>query len=79
MEVPGTSMTGWTLSWCGQWLPGSYESRDTLLVVIGALTAFGGTERILLGLQERYNRAVPSVDITTERVLEWLAGSVAQN
>lgn len=71
--VPGSSRTGWTLSWCHEWLPGCYADRDACLVVMGMVLAYSGSPRVLEDLRERYNRAVPTVDITVAHVMARIA------
>lgn len=69
--IEGTSQTGWTLAWEGVWMPGSYADRDAVVLIAGLSLGAPYAEGIDLmnRLQERYNKAVPSQDITVQHIL----------
>lgn len=70
--IPDTTMDGWTLSWHGEWLPGSYQNRDALFLIIGMFLTEpkrGPIDKLMELLQEKVNRAVPSRNITAEEIL----------
>lgn len=70
--VQGTTKDGWTLSWNGEWLPGSYDSREAVFLVIGMFVAESNTgliDEMMELLAERVNRTAPGRNISAEDIL----------
>lgn len=67
--VPGSPRTAWTLSWKEEWLPGTYDSRETLMLVCGL---FLGSENN--GLVDEYlellNKRFRPAPVTAQQVLQ---------
>jgi len=73
--VEGTSMDGWTLSWKGEWLPGSYADKEAVILVAGLFLGNqnnGLVDELMELLRDRYNRASQG-HITVQDILRhWL-------
>lgn len=66
----GGTGNGWGLADETGWLPLMLADRDACLMVIGMILA-GLTEEDLEKLRDRYNRARPIVNVTTEHLIAY--------
>lgn len=71
-------LDGWTFSYQQEWLPGSYADKEALFLVAGLFLGnlhanVGLVDEFMSMLQERYNRARPSQNITVQMILRhWI-------
>lgn len=71
LHPPVGGGTAWTMAQDGVWVPLLVDSRETCIFLVGALAA-GLLAEDVEGLRDRYNRATPSVNVTTAHLLDFL-------
>lgn len=70
--IEGTPHDGWTLSWSGEWLPGSYADKEALFLIIGLFlgsSKMADVDLLMRLLEKDVNQARPSRNITAEDII----------